>query len=243
MDLNFQPDVDYKLPKIKVPGGYLMYAILLPAIGLFLERYAYSAKVAMIHWALVLILMPVSCALDKRMLEKYEVDTITLGKTYLFPPLYIFKRQALVHKETALCIACIVLCVGAIFTNGFVKGMRINNDIMPEVVQNSSFSQLNNFSGTTLTTIGECLKAYSSEELKWTSEKADYGFKVTAQGKHNDKSFSMIFAVEFDGFTYHDFYITDILENDKELDKDSKTEILDQCFIKYEKDKKGSKGN
>jgi hypothetical protein len=53
----------------------------------------------------------------------------------------------------------------------------------------------------------------------------------------------MIFAVEFDGFTYHDFYITDILENDKELDKDSKTEILDQCFIKYEKDKKGSKGN
>ena len=238
MHMNYQPTVDYGLPKIQVPGGYLMYAIFLPAIGLFLERYAYSAKIAMIHWALVLILMPISCALDKRMLEKHDVNTITLGKTYLFPPLYIFRRQDLVRKEAALCIACIILCVGAVFTNGFVKGLRINNDIMPDVVQNSSFSQLNNFSGSTLTTVGECLKAYSSEELKWNSEKTDYGFEVTAQGKHNNKCFSMVFVVEFDGFTYHDFYIDKILENDRELDKDSKTEVLDQCFIKYETDKK-----
>lgn len=235
MHLNYQPSYDYGLPKIKVPGGYILYALFLPVIGLFLERYAYSAKVAIMLWVLVIILMPVSCMLDKKMLEEREINTITLGKTYLFPPLYIYKRQILIRGEAAICVACVVLLLGAAISNGFVKGLRITDKVAPEIVQSSYFTSLDNFSGSTNYTIGDCISSYSESEVRWGSEKTDYGFEVTVSGTHDDKEFEFVFHLEFDGFTYHDFYISQITEGGEELDKDGRSRVLDDCFIKYAK--------
>ncbi|MBO5577047.1 MAG: hypothetical protein J5956_12225 [Ruminococcus sp.] len=221
--------------KIKVPGGYIFYALFLPVIGLFLEKYAYSAIVAIIMWALVIILMPLSCYLDKRMLEKHEVETIGLGKTFLFAPLYIYKRQKLVRGDPALCIVIVVLCIGAILTNGFVKGSRVTADVVPDIVRNSPITQLDNFSGSSVNTIDECVGKYLGKEAEWAAEKTDYGFMITAVGTHGSKLTEIKFRLEFDGFTYHSFRIFEITENGEELDTDGRKRVLNDCFIDYKK--------
>lgn len=219
------------MPKPKVPIGYILYAVFLPVIGLFLERYAYSAVVAIVLWVLVLILMAVSCALDKRILDQQEVNTITLGKSYLFPPIYIYKRQVLVGGEAMLSVACITLMIGALLTNGFIKGLRVNADSIDELVQNSYISQLDNFSGNSNVTIGDCVNTYSSKQVSWKVEQKDYGFDITAEGTHDSKDFVISIKLEFDGFTYHSFYIQDITVSGKSLEKDEKKDFLQKCFI------------
>ena len=219
--------------KPKVPLGYILYVIFLPVIGLFLERYAYSAVVAIILWALIVILMPLCCALDKKMLEKHDVNTVTLGKSFLFPPVYIYKRQVRVGGESMLCVACITLCIGALLTNGFIKGMRVNTDNVGSIVQNSSISQLNNFSGSSKTTIGSCVDAYSEKEVKWDVTKQSYGFDIKAEGTHDSESFVISFKLEFDGFAYHDFLIYEVTVGGKTLDKEGRKKFLTKCFIEY----------
>lgn len=231
---------DGVMPKPKVEQGYILYALFLPLIGLFLERYAYSAVVAIILWALVLILMPLSCLLDKRMLDRHEVNTITLGKSFLFPPIYIYKRQVLVGGEAMLCVACATLCIGAILTNGFIKGLRINTDSVNDMVQNTAVTQLDNFSGQSVDTIGECINAYSQSEVKWSTEKQSYGFEITAQGTHGSKDFELIIRLEFDGFAYHEFKITDVMVGGEKLDKDGREDFYNACFIDYKKSKDDS---
>ncbi len=221
-------------PKIKVKNGYMLYALFLPVIGLFLERYAVSALVAIILWSLILILMPVVLLTDKKNLNKENVNTETLGNSFLLPPLYIFKRQALVGGETMLCVASVTLIIGAILTNGFIKGLRINTTNVNEMVPNSSVTQLDNFSGNTKYTIDECVKAYSSTDVNWSTEKKVYGFEITAQGKHSSKDFTIIIKLEFDGFTYHDFRITDVKINGESLDTDGKKDFYKAVFLDYQ---------
>ncbi len=226
---------DGVMEKPKVPIGYILYAVFLPIIGLFLERYAYSALVAIVLWVLVLILMPLSCALDKRMLDKHDVNTVTLGKTYLFPPIYIYKRQILVGGEAMLCVACVTLCAGALLTNGFIKGLRLKTDSVVDMVPNTAVSQLDNFSGNSLYTIGECVQAYSKQTVNWKAEKTSYGFEVTAEGDHESKSFTIIIKLEFDGFAYHDFRITEVIIDGESLDKDKRSDFYKAVFIDYKK--------
>ena len=221
--------------KPKIPIGYVLYALALPVIGLFLERYAVSAIVAIIMWVLVLILMPISCALDKKMLVKYDVNTEALGKTYLSPPLNIKKRQLIDRGEKMLCVASVTLIIGALLTNGFIKGMRVNSETVEQMIPNTAVTQLSNFSGSSINTIGECLEAYSSEELKWTTTKESYGFESVAAGKHDDKEFKVTFKLEFDGFAYHDFIITDVEIDGKQLEKDERKDFYQACFIDYKK--------
>ena len=226
---------DGVMDKPKVPIGYILYAVFLPIIGLFLERYAYSAFVAIVLWAAVLVLMPLSCALDKRMLGKHDVNTITLGKSYLFPPIYIYKRQVLVGGEAMLCVACVTLCAGALLTNGFIKGMRLKTDNVKAMVPNTSVTQLDNFSGNSQYSIGECVQAYSKKTVNWTAEKTNYGFEGIAEGDHDSKDFKIVIRLEFDGFTYHDFRITDVVLDGKSLDKDGKKDFYQSVFIDYKK--------
>lgn len=229
------PVVDVTAVKPKVPLGYILYTAFLPVIGLFLERYAYSFIVAVTMWALVLILMVVSCALDKRMLGKNDIDTTKLGKTYLLPPLYIYKRQVLVGGEPMICVGCIAMLIGALLTNGIFKGMRMTADDVGAMVPNSAVTQLDNFSGNSSYSIGECVSAYSTKDIEWDADKKDYGFEVTATGEHDSKEFKIIFKVEFDGFQFHAFLITDVEKSGKTLDKDGKKEFYQDVFINYGK--------
>lgn len=223
------------MPKPKVSLGYILYALFLPVIGLFLERYAVSAVVAIILWALVLILMPLSCALDKRMLDKHELNTVTLGKSYLFPPVYIYKRQTLVGGEAMLAVACVTLIAGAILTNGFIKGLRIDAESVNSMVQNTSITQLDNFSGNSNYTISECVSAYSQSAVSWKASKQSYGFEITADGTHDSKDFKIIIKLEFDGFTWHDFRIIAIEQQGERLDEDGRKDFLTACFVEYKK--------
>lgn len=229
------PVVDGIADKPKVPLGYILYTAFLPVIGLFLERYAYSFIVAVTMWVLVLILMVVSCALDKRMLGKNSIDTTSLSKTYLLPPLYIYKRQKLVGGEPLLCVACATLIAGALLTNGIFKGMRMTPDDVGAMVPNSAVTQLDNFSGNSPYSIGECVSAYSTKEIEWNADKKDYGFEVTATGEHNSKEFKIIFKVEFDGFQFHAFLITDVEKNGETLDKEGRKDFYQDVFINYGK--------
>lgn len=231
---------DGVMDKPKVPIGYILYTVFLPIIGLFLERYAYSALVAIVLWAAVLVLMPLSCALDKRMLDKHEVNTVTLGKSYLFPPIYIYKRQVLVGGEAMLCVACVTLCAGALLTNGFIKGMRLKSDSVKDMVPNTSVTQLDNFSGNSVFTIGECVQAYSKKSVEWTAEKKDYGFEINAEGDHDSKDFRIVIRLEFDGFAYHEFKITDVVVDGKSLDTDGKKDFYQAVFIDYKKNSSDS---
>ena len=228
-------------PRPKAPAGYILYAAFLPAIALFLERYAVSAVIAIILWALVLVIMPISCALDKKMLVKYDINTDILGKTYLLPPLYIYKRQTILKGEKLLSVACITVLIGALLTNGFIKGMRVDCDSVGQMIPNTNITQLSNFSGSSVNTIGECLNAYSSEEIKWTTTKQSYGFDSVAEGVHDSKSFKVTFKLEFDGFAYHDFVITDVESGGKLLEKDEKKDFYQACFIDYKRSDQSSK--
>ena len=103
------------------------------------------------------------------------------------------------------------------------------------MIPNTAVTQLSNFSGSSINTIGERLKAYSSEELKWTTTKESYGFESVAAGKHDDKEFKVTFKLEFDGFAYHDFIITDVEIDGKQLEKDERKDFYQACFIDYKK--------
>ena len=219
--------------KPKVPNGYILYAVFLPIIGLFLERYAYSFTVAVALWVLVVVLMCVSCALDKRMLDKHDVNTVMLGKSYLFPPLYIYKRQVRVGGESMLCVASITLIAGALFTNGLVKGLLMSPSRAADMVPNTAVTQLDNFSGKSQYSIGECVSAYSSKDVDWQSEKKSYGYEVTAAGEHDSKNFKIIFKLEYDGFTFHAFLITGVEQDGKTLDADGRKDFYKDVFINY----------
>jgi len=227
--------------KIRVPIGYILYTVFLPVIGLFLERYAYSFTVAVVLWVLVVVLMCVSCALDKRMLADQDINTAALGKTYLLPPLYIYKRQSLVGGESMLCVASITLIAGALLTNGLVKGLRLSAENVSDMIPNTSVTQLDNFSGRSQYSIGECVKAYSSKEVDWHTEKKNYGYEITATGEHGSKEFKIIFKLEHDGFTFHSFLITGVEQDGKTLDADGRKDFYKEVFINYgKKDDKSS---
>lgn len=221
------------MEKPKVPIGYVLYAVFLPVIGLFLENYATSIVVAIILWSLVPILMIVSCCLDKRMLTKNGLNTIGLGKTFLFPPVYIYKRQVLAGSETLLSVACATLLIGALLTNGFMKGLRVNAEAVNNSVPAYSVTDLDNFSGNSQYTIGDCLSTYSQSVVQWNTTKQEYGFETTAKGTHDSKDFKLTIKLEFDGFRYHSFSITTVEVDGKELDKDDKNDFLKKCFIEF----------
>lgn len=220
--------------KPNVPSGYLLYAVFLPIIGLFLERYADSAVAAIILWVLVVVLIPVCCALDKRALEKHGVNTASLGNTFIFAPVYIYKRQSLIDGESMLCVAFVTLLVGAALTNGFVKGLRLDVQSVDQMIQNTAVTQLDNFSGTSIYTISQCVQGYSQSEVSWSTTKQSYGFQTIVSGSHDSKEFSITIELEFDGFTYQGFKIAAVSVDGKELDKDGKKDFLNECFVEYE---------
>lgn len=231
------------MEKPKVPIGYVLYAVFLPVIGLFLENYASSAIVAVILWSLVLILMGVSCYLDKKMLDKNGLNTIGLGKTFLFPPVYIYKRQVLAGGETLLSVACVTLLIGAVLTNGFIKGLRVDADAVNNSVPSYSITDLDNFSGNSQYSIGECLDAFSKKKVEWNTTKQDYGFETTAKGWYDSKDFKLTIKLEYDGFRYHSFSITTVEVDGKELDQDDKTDFLKKCFIEFGKESTDDSGS
>ena len=101
--------------KPKAPIGYILYAMFLPVMGLFLERYAVSAIVAIIMWALVLILMPITCALDKKMLLNvlcilYFIQILTV--TGILPEIVAaFQASPL---PVPVVIACVSFIIGVL---------------------------------------------------------------------------------------------------------------------------------
>ena len=110
-----------------------------------------------------------------------------------------------------------------------------NRETVESMIPNTAVTQLSNFSGKSTDTIGECLKAYSAQDLTWSTSKKSYGFDSVASGMHDGKDFKVTFKLEFDGFAYHDFIITDVEVNGKVLETDDKKDFLQECFVDYKK--------
>lgn len=215
-----------------VGGGMMWFVCCLPLLGLFLENFAVSKWAGIFLWIAVPVMMIACCFVDHRKLKKLCRDEScrSLAKWRWLVPVYVFKREKLFGRETYKAIMLVIFCAAALFMNGFVSGRSVNTDSIPVLLENSYVQNLDNFSGTSASIIGEQLDNYL-EETDWSCTKKGDVYTAVCSGKKDGVKTEVVFKVVHDGFTYQSVRIDCIQVNGEKLVGDDYKDTLTRIFI------------
>lgn len=220
--------------KIKVTDTYngnIWFVILLPAFGLFTERFADSVYTGILLWALVIIMMPIGCLIDCMKLKKLGLDTSKFFRWFWFAPAYLIMREKYLGKDYLKVAVLIFFSLSALALNGFVQSQSVNNNSILDIVQNSYVQNLDNCNGNCTNVIGTQISNFLDGKPDWKSTKDGKKYNVICKGKSGSDSYEIHFVVKHDGFTYQGFAVTEIVKNGKKLtDKDFR-ETMTKIFI------------
>ena len=199
--------------------GLVWFICILPLFGLFLEKYADGKITGILIWTLIIILLPVSCAADCINLKKKGEDISSIKKWVWLSPMYIYKREKLTGHESYKALMTAIFILSAFLMNGFIQGLKVNEDYVALVVQNSYVQNLDNFSGDSPNIIGEQTKSYF-KETKWDCKKEGHTYTVTCSAEKDNKKYEIVFIVTHDGFCFQSFRLDQIKENGEKLPSD-----------------------
>ncbi len=212
----------------KTDNGIIWYICILPLLALFLENYASSKWAGIFLWTAAVVMLIFSCCYDCKKLEKSGLDTTAVRGWVWLAPVYVFRREKMLGRETYKGIMLTVFCLAALSMNGFVQGMSVNEDSLPEIVANSYVQNLDNFSGVSSNIIGEQLEEYLGEDIDWDCTKKGDIYTLTCTGKHDDKEVVVAFEVKHDGFAFLGCRVSEIRSAGESLeDEDFKNALLE----------------
>lgn len=215
----------------KTENGIIWYICILPLLALFLENYATSKWAGIFLWAATVIMLIFSCRYDCKKLEKAEIDTSAVRGWVWLAPAYVFKREKMLGRETYKGIMLTVFCLAALVMNGFVQGLRINEDSLPDIVANSYVQNLDNFSGISSNIIGEQLEEYLGEDADWECTKKGDVYTAVCTGRHEGKKIQVVFEVEHDGFAFLGCRVSEIRSEGEKLEDEDFNNTLAEIMI------------
>ena len=211
----------------KIRNGLVWYAALVPALGLFLERYTLNKYLGFMVWGIVLIMRPVCCLIDLHILS--DKEKFSCGKGWaLLPTVYLFKRCLKLKQNTALAVVCFICLSYGVIGNGFTTGMMVDDERILGAVQNERVSSISELKK-------EAVPDSVSNQLEKTLEGISWDIKsdgdvrtITVSGtvKDSKDKAELIFKVTHDGYTYTDFKLDKVTKNGEALEGDERKELL-----------------
>ena len=221
-------------PKIKAENGLVWYAAVVPGVALLLERYAMNRYLGMLVWAIVLIVRPLCCFIDRRILTGKGVEG--LGSVYLIflPTVYLFKRSMVLRQNMVITVVSLICLSYGIIGNGFTVGAFVDDDKVLSSVRASSAGSVSDLakygSGMSL----DSLLSQAFEEYGYSMVSDGDVRMITASGiSAKDGSHAeLIFRVVHDGFTCTDFSLETVKKNGCEITGDARKEYLKELFTK-----------
>lgn len=196
-------------PPYRISNSRIWYAALLPIISLFIELYASSLILGLLVWSLCIIMSITACLLDRKYLSELGVDVTPLNPVLaVIPPIYMFRRAALVGDRPSAGAVCIITIAYALMFNGFTKASGLKDkDFIDQVRYNSWISisglERNKDAMRTSDMIGDTLDSYAKNKLgeasvEWSADKNSSDVMITAQTE--DGSMKIEFYFTFDGY-------------------------------------------
>lgn len=214
-------------------GGGLWFVVLLPLIGLALQSFAVSKWAGIYLWAMMIAALFISTLLDyKCVVQNHpETDFSPIKKWIWFAPVYVFKREKLLGHETYKAFLLGGLMLAAISMNNFMTSLRITADNIPEMIEDTPVSVLDNFSGSSPDYIGDRLSLWLGEDHMSVCTKEGDTFTAVFSGVHEGKQASVEIEVVHDGFVYKSVKVSTITADGKKLEDDEFKETLKEIFI------------
>ena len=216
----------------KLRNGLAWYAAVLPGMGLFLERFALNKYLGFLVWGLILIVRPLCCLADIRMLNKRGIMSCS-GWFALVPTVYLFKRCLKLRQNTAIAVVCLICLSYGIIGNGFVSGMFVDDERIMNAVRNESITSVTELKGEKVGgSLAEALES-SLDRPEWTVTANGDVRTVTVSGKTKSggEQVSLVFKVTHDGYTYTEFKLEKVLRDNSELEGDDRKELLKALLI------------
>ena len=212
--------------------GGVWCMMILPLAGLFLEMYAIDKYAGIALWLIVIIMIYVCGIMDYRQIkdslsaEKAE----QLKKLLPIPPAYLFMRCKSTTGESYKGIVMGILLAAAMFSNGFVHGLMINEEKIIEAVEYSTASVFDNFSGQSDDVIEDSLKEWLGEDYTSACTRKGDVYTITFSGKHDGKPAEITVEVVHDGFVYKTVKTKTVKTDGKELEGDELKDTLYEIF-------------
>lgn len=214
-------------------GGGLWFVVLLPLIGLALQSFAVSKWAGIYLWAMMIAALIISSFLDYRCVTQnhIEIDFTQIKKWIWLAPVYVYKREKLLGHETYKAFLLGGLMLAAISMNNFMTSTRITADNIPEMIEDSPVSVLDNFSGNSSDYIGDRLSLWLGEEYESECTKEGDTFTSVFSGVHEGKQASVEIEVVHDGFVYKTVKVSAITMDGEKLEDGDFKDTLKEIFI------------
>lgn len=215
----------------KLRNGLVWYAAVLPGLGLFLERLTLNKYLGFLLWGLILILRPLCCLADIRMLEK-RGDMSCSHWFALVPAVYLFKRCMSLRHNMAIAVVCMI-CLGyAAVGNGFTGGLMIDDERIMNAVRAENVTSVSEIKNENVRgTIGDTLSS-SLDDPQWSVVSDGDVRTVTVSGiiKDSKEQVSLVFKVTHDGYAYTGFELDKVIKDSLTLEDDERKEFLKKLF-------------
>lgn len=214
-------------------SGGLWFVVLVPLIGLALQTFAVSKWAGIYLWAMIVVTLLISTFLDyKCVVQNHpEINFTPIKKWIWLAPVYLYKREKLLGHETYKAFLLGGLMLAAISMNNFMTSLRITTENIPEIIENTPVSVLDNFSGSSSDYIGDRLSIWLGEEYTSQCTRDENTFTAVFSGTHEGRQASVEIEVVHDGFVYKTVKVTAITEDGKKLEGDEFNETLKHIFI------------
>lgn len=245
MDMNnmqfswqYSPDRKFVLrPKLargeRSTGGGLWFVTLIPLIGMLLESFAADKYSGAVLWLTVIFLMFFGCFADLKHADDLD-DTArqSLAGAVWIPPLYLYRRDKLRSAGTTKSIVLVILIAAAIFSNGFVQGLAVNEDSLTQRLENTPVSVLGFKTSDDEKTVGHMLESWF-DDGKYKSDCTHSGdiYAMVYSGKHEGKSAEVEVDVEHDGYVFKKITAEGVTLDSTELKDDELKETKEKIFL------------
>lgn len=214
-----------------VRSGLVWYAALLPVLGLFFENYSVNKYLGFLIWILVLVLRPVCCYADYRILSKKGVfrdESPKAALITLLPTVYCFRRCFALRHNTAMAVICIMCLSYGILGNGFIGGMRVNDDTIFSAVKGQSVRSLKETREINENDDFSEAVERNAPGAEWSIVTDGDKRTVSVKGQltGTDEQFTLEFVVIHDGYTYLEYKLDKVLKDGEELTGDDRKDLL-----------------
>ena len=232
MEYDSEPVLSAESSPDKLRNGLVWYAAVLPGLGLFLERFTLNKYLGFLLWGLILIIRPLCCLADIRMLEKR--GDMTCSRWFaLVPAVYLFKRCMKLRQNMAIAVVCLI-CLGyGIVGNGFTGGLFVDDDRIMNAVRSESPASISeikkeNVSGAIEDSLDSSL---GSPQWEVTSDGDVRTVAVSGVMKDSGEQIRLEFKVTHDGYAYTDFKLDKVIKDSVILEDDERVELLKKLFV------------
>ncbi|WP_294480301.1 hypothetical protein [uncultured Ruminococcus sp.] len=224
-------------------GGGLWFVALIPLFGIVMESFAVDKYSGAVLWLSVIFMIFFGCHADLKHADDLDdAARQSLKKAVWIPPLYLYRRDKLRGAGKTKSIVLLILIVAAIFSNGFIQGLTVNENSLMERLDNTPVSVMNFKTSDDEKTVGKMLEGWF-DDGKYECECTHSGdiYELVYSGKRDGKPAEVTVNVEHDGFVFKDITAEGITIGGEELKDDELKDMQKEIFLGDEaKEEEGS---